>query len=75
MSIGRGEVCSALIRWILALLLEEMEEVDENERIVQPYDRRSCVDVLLRAAKFIKANHKAAWEGVVAVSKGVIDEQ
>ena len=49
--------------------------MDENERIVQPYDRRSCVDVLLRAAKFIKANHKAAWEGVVAVSKGVIDEQ
>ena len=61
--------------WNLALLLEEMEEVDENECINQSYDRRSCAEVLLKAVKFIKANHKAAWEGVVSVSMGVNDEQ
>lgn len=59
----------------MALLLEEMEALDENKEQIQSYDRRACVDVLLRAAKFIKANHKAAWEGVVVVSKGDNDEQ
>lgn len=56
------------------LLLEEKGAVNDNERNNQHYDRRACVEVLLKAAQFIKANHKSAWEGIGSVEKGGNDE-
>lgn len=49
--------------------------MNENERQNQPYDRRACVEVLLKATQSIKANYKSEWDRIGSIKKGENNEQ